>query len=167
MGTSSFPIAEHLLAVADETARQRTAFQSLALTALQTLDRMCYVERRAAEAAISLAQRQKLQHDAQLGRWIHELAELEATRHALYQMLSPHSATMLGRTQSAGNAVEPSWWFALCEALHALEQGAAGLHALTAGQPRSSATRTVGTLMAKLLEHHYHALFAEAEQWLG
>ena len=128
------------------------------MTALQTLDRMCYVERRAAGATISLAQRQKLQH---------MLAELEATCHALYQMLSPHSATMLSRTQPADDALEPSWWFALCEALHALEKGAAGLHVLAAGQPRNSATRTVGTLVAKLLEHHYHALFAEAEQWLG
>lgn len=139
---------------------ERTAFQSVSVAVLQTLNRACYHERRAAETILSLAQHQKLQH---------LIDELEATRQTLDAMLSPHGALMLSRNTASpsGEALESSWWFALCEALHALGEGVARMRVLTAAQPRSSAAWVLSDTVGRLLKRHYNALFAEAEHWLG
>ncbi len=155
-----FPPVEQVRLLAEQAEVERTAFQSVAVAALQTLDRACYHERRAAETIISLAQRQKLQH---------LIDELEATSQALGLMLSPHGTVMFSLNTPAlsGEALESSWWFALCEVLHTLGEGASGMRSIAAGQPRSSAAHALSGIVACLLEQHYHALFAEAEHWLG
>jgi len=57
-----FPSVEQVRRLAERDEVARTAFQSVAVAALQALDLACHHERRAAETVISLAQRQKLQH---------------------------------------------------------------------------------------------------------
>ena len=83
--STPFPPVEQMRLLAERADVERTAFQSVAVAALQTLCRACYHERRAAETIISLAQRQKLHH---------LIDELEATSQALSRMLSPHGAVM-------------------------------------------------------------------------
>jgi len=138
----------------------RTAFQSVAVAALQAMDRVHRCEGRAAEAAISLGQRDKLRH---------LIGEMEATRRMLRGMLSPQGAAMLERNASASvkETPEPSWWFALCEALHVLEEGASGIQSIAAAQSREHAGHTLSDFVASLLQRHYQALFVEAEQWMS
>ena len=68
---------------------------------------------------------------------------------------------------SIDEALESSWWFALCEALHALDDGASGIQSIAAGQSQGAATHLLSTLIAEVLRQHYRMLFDEAEQWLG
>ena len=155
-----FESVEQVRLLAARAEVERTAFQSVAVAALRALDRACHHERRAAETVISLAQRQKLQH---------LIDEVEAARAALGEMLSPHGASMRRRNTPAPTDRPPEslWWFALCEALHALGEGVSAMQSLAAGQSPGSAARALSGIVGRLLEQHYHALFADAEHWLG
>ncbi|MFQ5572222.1 MAG: hypothetical protein ACE5G0_21310, partial [Rhodothermales bacterium] len=62
---------------------------------------------------------------------------------------------------------ESSWWFALCEAMHALENGLFGIQSIAAGQPAGTVTHALSGLVVLLLRHHYNLVFAEAEQWMA
>lgn len=143
--------------LAGQAEVERAAFQSVALAALQILDGVRYREDRLADAALSLGQGEKLQH---------LLGGVEATAGAVRALLGPQSAGMIGLHTQAEAASEPSWWFALCEALHVLEEGAASIESLVAGQPQDSATVQLSRLIARLLQQHYHALLVEAEHWM-
>ena len=149
---------EHVRQLTGQAEVERAAFQSVAVAALQTLDRVRHYQRRAAEAALSLAQREKLQH---------MLDGLEAMAQSVRQLLTPHSVGMLGRGVQTEETSESSWWFALCEALHAVEEGASWIQSVAAGQPQGSATHTLSRSIAQLLHHHHHVLLAEAENWMG
>ncbi len=149
---------EQVEQLAGQAEVERAAFQSVAVAALQMLDRVRYRQRRVAEAALSLAQRQKLQH---------MLDGIDATAGAIGPLLNPTSIGMLGKGVSTEAASEPSWWFALCEALHVLEEGAAWIESIVAGQPRGGATRALSRILARLLHQYFHALLAEAEHWMS
>ena len=149
---------EQIARLAGRDEVERAAFQSVAVAALQMLDRVRYRQSRVAEAALSLAQRQKLQH---------LLDGIDAAAGAVRPLLNPSSVAMLGQGVPAEADAESSWWFALCEALHVLEESATCIHAIAAGQPSGSATRALGEILAQLLHQHFHALFAEAEQWMS
>jgi len=149
---------EQLEQLAGQAEVERAAFQSVAVAVLQMLDRVRYRQRRVAEAALSLAQRQKLQH---------MLDGIDATAGAIGQLLNPTSIGMLGKGVLTEAASEPSWWFALCEALHVLEEGAAWIESIAAGQPQGSATRALSRILARLLHQHFQALLAEAEHWMS
>jgi hypothetical protein len=84
-------------------------------------------------------------------------------------MLSPQGAAMLERNIQAPvkEIPESSWWFALCEALHVLEEGASGIQSIATAQSRERAGHTLSDFIAMLLQRHYQALFVEAEQWMS
>jgi hypothetical protein len=151
------PRVEEVQQMAELAEVERASFQSVALAALQILDCVQYRESRLADAALSLAQREKLQH---------LLGGVAATAGAVRALLGPQSAGMIGSHTPAEAASEPSWWFALCEALHVLEEGTARIESLVAGQPPDSATIRFSGIIARLLEQHYHALLVEAEHWM-
>ena len=119
--------AEQVQQLAGQAEVDGAAFQSVAVAALQMLDRVRYRQGRVAEAALSLAQRQKLQH---------MLEGIDATAGAVRRMLHPSSVGMLGQGMPAEAASEPSWWFALCEALHVLEESVAWIHSIAAGSTK-------------------------------
>lgn len=156
----SFPLADHIRALMDHSDVAGTSFQSVAVRVLQTLKRVHTCEQRVAEAAISLAQREKL-HTM--------VVEVATIIQVLHETLNPHSAAMLDRAvpASTGKKQDFSWWYALCEALHVLEEGDAGLTSLAAGQPRNDVAGTLCHSIASLLQQHYHAVFVEAEQWMS
>ena len=150
--------AEEIAPLAGQAEVDRAAFQSVAVATLQMLDRVRYRQSRVAEAALSLAQRQKLQE---------MLGGIDAAAGAVRRLLNPSSAGMLGQGVMVEAAPEPSWWFALCEALHVLEESAAWIHSIASGQPQGSAISTLSDVLARLLNQQFHALFAEAEQWMS
>ncbi len=155
------PLAEQVRALADDAGVDGAAFQCVAVAALQTLDRAGRRERRAAEAALSLAQRQML--DAMV-------EEVDEAAAALRQTLNAQGARLLDRdapTRRPDETPEHSWWFALSEAVEVLEEGAAWIRSIAAGQPQDGPTHRLSRLVARLLHRHHDALFAEAEQWLG
>ena len=147
-------------ALAHHTDAESVAFQCVAAAALQTLERVLYRERRVAEAAISLAQREKL------NEMIHTVA---ATAEAVRATLTSQGQHMLpsASEHDVDEAPEHSWWFALSEALHTLDEGQMWVRSVAAGQPRGSAAHTLSSLIARLLQTHYHAVLAEAEHWMN
>lgn len=134
------------------------AFQCVAASAAQALERAAYREHRAAEAALSLAQREKLYHMAGVSA---------AAAEALRSLLNGQGAMMLRAEPAAEPDPEPSWWFALSEALNVLDEDTAWMRSAVAGQQRGGGAHALGTLAAHLLHEHYRTLLDEAEQWMA
>ena len=143
------------LAGTEEVAR--SSFQSVAVAALQSLNRVACCERQLAGATLSLAQHQRLQD---------MIGGVEGARGLLRCMLSPRNAAVLDANTPSPETTEPSWWFALCEALHVLEEEQARMASIPRGQPRSRAAGALCSHVAALLEDHYRTLFTEAERWM-
>lgn len=154
------PYAARIEALAQDVEAGRVVFQSVAVTALQLLERAMRRDRQAVEAALSLGQREKLQD---------MLETLETTAKALREALSEQGAQMLSLCEEpkTGDSEERSWWFALTEAIEALEDGAQQMAPLAAGQPEGSAARELGELTEHLMRQHHADLLTEAEQWIS
>ncbi len=154
------PLADAVKALVGHPEVESVAFQCVAVAALQTLDRARYREQQAAEAALSLAQRQKL--DAMI-------EAVEAAAGALRAVLNAQGAKLRDRNTlpPPADAPERSWWFALREAIQALDEGGVLLCSLAAGQPEGGPTRRLSGAVAHLLHQHHRDLLAEAEPWLG
>lgn len=150
--------AEQIQRLSHQDEVPSVAFQCIVVAALQTLDRVRRSEHHVAEAALSLAQRQKL--DAMV-------ATVDAVADALHAILTPQGTAMLKQARTrATEAPEHLWWFALSEALHTLEEGLAWIRSVAAGQARGGAARTLSRIISLLLYKHYRDLFEEAEQWM-
>lgn len=136
------------------------AYQSAAVAALQALTRVLRSEEQAAQAAISLAQ----------GTMLHDMVgTVEALRDAVQETLGARGATMLALAapeRASAAADEESWWFALVEAMTALEEGAAWVAGLGSGQPKHSPVRLLCSIVARVLHRHHKALLAEAKEWM-
>lgn len=157
---AQLPYPERVRALARHAQADSVVFQSAAVGALQLLDRILWHERQVAEAAISLAQREKLQS---------MIGALEDTAEALRETLSAQGSKMLNLCEGGADedAQERSWWFALTEAIHVLEEGTDWIASVVSGQPKGGATRTLGSIIARLLHRHHNVLLDEAEQWIA
>jgi hypothetical protein len=158
--TPPLSITEGLRALASDAQVHSTAFQGVVQVALQSLHQVRHYEQRASGAAISLAQRLKLQRMVEV---------VDATIQTLQELLHRSGARALDQRRSAppDQAPESSWWFSLCEAMHVLEQSASYIHTIAVGQSMGTATHMLTGLVASLLLHHYQAVEAEAEQWMA
>ena len=141
-------------------AKSGVAFQSLAVAALQTLRTVQSRERKAAEAAISLAQGEKLEDMIQI---------LESTANALAEVLDAQGSHMLNLTpeEEAADEEENSWWFALTESIQSIEDGTNRILSLSAGQPKGGAGRRLSAVMVRLLRRQHQQLLAEADAWIS
>ena len=152
---------EQIRALARHPEADSVSFQCVVATALQTLDRVLYRERRAAEAAISLAQQEKLQH---------MMTTVTSVREALRGMLNTQGAAMMRQQTSAPDDDEASseqWWYALSEALQVVDEGRVWLRSIMNGQERGGLPHTLGHIVGTLLNAHYATLCDEAEQWMA
>jgi hypothetical protein len=157
----SLPHAERIAALSRHRDADSVLYQSLAVAAIQVLERVLDRERRVAEATISLAQREKLQA---------MISGLESAITALKAGLNAQGDKMLALSTPSRPATtdeETNWWFAVTEAMQALEDGADWISSIVNGQPRGSAARTLSSIIARLLYRHYKELLEEADQWMG
>ena len=153
------PDTERIRALARHSQAESIVFQSVAVGALQLLDRVLKSEQQLAEAAISLAQRNKMDQMIQ---------SLEATAAALQEALSRQGKQMLnlaGKPEGDGSR-ENSWWFSLTDTMHTLEEGTEWIATVVARQPKGSAARLLSSIIARLLHNHYNKLLTEAGQWM-
>ncbi|SHK86309.1 hypothetical protein SAMN04488087_2160 [Rhodothermus profundi] len=134
------------------------AFQSVLATLLPMLERVLQREQQATEAALSLAQRETLQEmtDALV-------AVIQMLRGALNER--GQQVLRYERPVKAGPP-ERSWWFALSEALEAVEDALQRIPSLVRAQPRGSLARRVGALLLRLLRQHQRHLLHEAREWI-
>ncbi len=155
------PDAERIRTLAQHSQAESVVFQSVAVAALQMLDRVLNSERQLAATAISLGQQEMLRG---------MIASLEAMAAALRDALNQQGSKIfnMAPTPAAPDQDgEKSWWFALTDTMHVLEEGTAWIAGAVAGQPKGSAARLLSGIIARLLHSHYNKLLAEADQWMG
>lgn len=158
---AELPSAERVRALARHVQAESVAYQSVSVVGLQILERVLKYERAAAEAAISLAQRDKLAG---------MISALEQTSEALRSSMSSKASKMMYACTHplAGlRSRERSWWYALTESIHALESGIDAASKIVSGQPKGGAARLLMSVITRQLRSHHNALLHEAEEWIG
>jgi len=137
------------------------AFQSVAVAAVQILERALCFEREAAEAALSLGQREKMRT---------MVDTVEAAVGALRNTLSVQGAKVMNlcsEKEPPPTSSGQPWWFALTDALEVLEEGTGRMASLTTAQPEGSSAHALSQCITQLLRSHHDALLLEAEQWIS
>jgi hypothetical protein len=151
-----------LRSLVDRAQNGGAVFQSVVVAALQILDRALYYEERAAEAALSLGQREKLQTMIATNKSV--LTTLKGT-------LSAQGAKVMDlcaeQRRDEPEVEDQSWWFVLTDALEILAEGAERMNSLTTAQPEGSPAHDLSEYVARLLRAHHHELHLEAEQWIS
>ena len=160
------PDVETLRALVEEVNCQCAPYQSVAVAAVQILERALHYERQAAEAALSLGQQEKL--ESMVGMADQAVSILRDTLnpqgHKVMNLCArKEPSTPEAEAQSTG---EP-WWFVLTSALEVLEEGTEQMTTLTTGQPPDSPARELSQFIAQLLRGHHDALLLEAEEWIS
>lgn len=155
------PDVEALRGLVREIEEQGTAFQSVAIAAVQILEQALCYEREVADAALSLGQQEKM--DAMVGT-------AEEAVQVLRETLSRQGDKVV-HLCSGGESSVPSdgqpWWFALTDALEVLEEGTGRMSSLTTAQPSGSPARRLSQLITQLLRGHHDALLVEADEWIS
>lgn len=156
------PDVEALRALVDRVGEEGTAFQSVAVAAVQILERALCYEREAAEAALSLGQQEKLSSMV-------DTAEQAAA--LLRSTLNAQGGSTVIRLCAQGESPTPTdnqpWWFALTDALEVLEEGTSRMSSLTTAQPKGSSARELSQVVTQLLREHHDALLLEADKWIS
>lgn len=153
-----------LQALVEEVDPRGATYQSVAVAAVQILERALSYERKAAEAALSLGQQQKLESMVSTAEQV--VSILRDTLNA-----QGNKVMHLCARQSKPSSRQPSsgqpWWFALTDALEVLEEGTDQMTSLTTGQPSDSPARALSQHVAQLLRGHHDALLLEADEWIS
>ena len=165
-GERSRPDVEALRLLVEEVGEEGSAFQSVAVAAVQIIERALLYEREAAEAALSLGQQKKLTSMV-------ETAEDAAA--VLRGTLSAQGAKVMHlcskenppRPTPAGDTSGSPWWFALTDALEVLEEGTGRMSSLTTAQPDGSPACRLSRCITNLLRSHHDALLLEADEWIA
>ena len=160
------PDVDALRALVEKVNCQGAPYQSMAVAAVQILERALRSERQAAEAALSLGQQEKMESMVETA---HQAVSI------LRDTLNPqgHKVMTLCAQESLPNpewGSQPSgqpWWFVLTDALEVLEEGTEQMTTLTMGQASDSPARELSELIAKLLRSHHDVLLLEAEEWIS
>lgn len=155
------PDVDALQTLVQDTSKKGTAFQSVAVAAVQILERALCYEREAAEAALSLGQQEKLSS---------MVGTIEQAAAILRSALDTEGASVV-HLCAQGDRPAPTdgqpWWFALTDALEVLEEGTGRMTSLTTAQPAGSPARALSELIAQLLRGHHDELLLEADDWIS
>lgn len=161
-------------ALATRGGTSRTAFQSMLVAALHSVQRATLRVRVAEEAALSLAQSQKV---ADVVRDLEETeSALRAGLDAQGECLLKEKWTFRGLMKQARAQVQASlqtpddrpglsWWYAFTEALEALEEAAAGMMAFADAQPAGTPAGLLGRQVTERFLAHHDALIEESDRW--
>lgn len=160
------PDIEALRTLVQQVDRKGATYQSVAVAALQILERALCYEREAAKAALSLGQQEKLESMvATADQAVSVLRDtLSAQGHKVMHLCAEQSSPEPDQDRSSSS--EP-WWFVLADALEVLEEGTDRMSTLTTGQPPGSPARKLSQLIAQLLRSHHDALLLEADDWIS
>lgn len=157
---------EALQALVEGVDCQCVPYQSVAVAAVQILERALHYEREAAEAALSLGQQEKLESMVEVADEAASVLRntLNAQGHKVMHLCTQGS--LPDADQEPKSSGQP-WWFVLTDALEVLEEGTEQMSSLTTGQPPGSPARELSQLVAQLLRSHHDALLLEAEEWIS
>jgi len=143
---------ERIRAAVNRAASSDARFISVVTVVGSVLRRVLSAEKTAFQAAISLAQQTRLEEMR---------SELSAMIEALGTLLPQHVSL-----DKVPAREEPSWWFALSEAMQILEESIDQLSILVKQQEKGSAIRDVTAQAQRLLREHYNVLLEQARSYL-
>jgi hypothetical protein len=155
------PDVDALRGLVDRTDRKGTAFQSVAVAAVQILERALCYEREAAEAALSLGQQEKL------GSMVDTIEQAAAVLRSTLDAEGGNVTHLCAQGDRPTPTDGQPWWFALTDALEVLEEGTGRMASLTTAQPDGSPARELSQLIAQLLRGHHDELLLEADDWIS
>lgn len=160
--TETQPDVEALRALIERVGQEGSAFQSVAVAAVQILERALCYEREAAEAALSLGQQEKL-------RSMVDTAEqaVALLRSTLTSQGSGKAIHLCAQGEPPRPTDNQPWWFALTDALEVLEEGTGRMTSLTTAQAEGSPACELSRVVAQLLREHHDALLLEADEWIS
>lgn len=145
--------AAHRLAdIIQKVERRDASFQSVCAVIQQVLMKVLVAESMAASAAISLAQQDRLRGMC---------AEVRNMMDTLAPWVPSETPPM-----SLPSAAESSWWYALSEAMHLVEDSAEQLSAVVARQEKRANLRNMAAQAVRVLRDHYNILLAESKNFL-
>ncbi len=154
-------VAAEIRTLCSESALKTTAYRSAAAAVIGSLEKVIAAEAYLKDAAISLAQEQKL---SVLLDEMHEVARALATCSGLTKS---HEKAPSGTEVEVLKPALPQWWFALSEMLLTTEREIEFLVSIGRGQPHEAAARQLCNLVVRVLRKHYHRMFDEAETWMS
>jgi len=127
-------------------------FVSIATVVGGVLRSVLSAEKTAVRASISLGQRTQM-----------DLMRLETS-----EMIETLGAILPKRIslEKVDADEEPSWWFALSEATHVLEDSIEQLSTLVSQQEKGSAVRDLTAQTVRLMREHYNVFLEEARNWI-
>ena len=155
------PDVEALRLLVQKTDQAGTAFQSVAVAAVQILERALCYEREAAEAALSLGQQEKLKS------MVETIQRAAAVLRETLDAQGDKVMHLCAQGEDPAPADNQPWWFALTDALEVLEEGTGRMASLTTAQPTGSPARELSQLIAQLLRGHHDELLLEADDWIS
>lgn len=165
-GERARPDVEALRVLVEEVERDGSAFQSVAVAAVQIIERALLYEREAAEAALSLGQQEKLTSMVQTAEEAAEVLRgtLSAQGAKVMHLCSKENPPQPTSTEDASGS---PWWFALTDALEVLEEGTGRMSSLTTAQREGSPACRLSRCITELLRSHHDALLLEADEWIS
>jgi hypothetical protein len=143
---------ERIQSIVERVESTDAGFISVVTVVGSVLRRVLSAEKTAHQAAISLAQQNQLeQMRSELSGMIEALGTLLPERISLEKVPAKE---------------ESSWWFALSEATHVLEESIDQLSVLVKQQKKGSAIRDLMAQTQRLLREHYNVLLEQATSYL-
>lgn len=143
---------EQIVAIVGRVQPTDARFISVATVVGAALRRVLSAEKTAQQAAISLAQQiQMNQLRQETSNMIETLGRVLPQRVSLKKVEAKK---------------EPSWWFALSEATHVLEETIEQLSALVKRQEKASAIRDLIAQILRLLREHYNIFLEQGRNYM-
>ena len=143
---------QRIQSIVDRVESTDAGFISVVTVVGSVLRRVLSAEKTAHLAAISLAQQNQLeQMRSELSGMIEALGALLPERISLEKVPAKE---------------ESSWWYALSEATHVLEESIDQLSVLVKQQKKGSAIRDLMAQTQRLLREHYNVLLEQATSYL-
>ena len=143
---------QRILEIVSRVQPTNAGFISVATVVGSVLRRVLSAEKTAMRAAISLAQQTQLDTlRAEMSEMIEALGQVMPNRISL-ETVPPKD--------------EPSWWFAVSEATHILEESIEQLSILVKKQKKGSAIRDLIAQMLRLMREHYNVFLAQGRHYM-
>ncbi|MEM9667078.1 MAG: hypothetical protein AAF970_19280 [Bacteroidota bacterium] len=148
---SAHPAIHTLSTLASKPDAASLAVQSMAVQGLRATERILALERRVADATLSLAQQTYLAEMT---------VTLQAAAQALRTLIGRQGEQLLAFAEAPqpSQAEAPSWWGRLDAAIEALEGEADRLTAVACGQPIGGSIRTLSETLGTLFRGHADVL---------
>jgi len=159
------PDVEAIRTLVDKADCQGATYQSVAVAAVQILERALRYEREAADAALSLGQQNKLESMVETAE--QATSVLRSTLRAQCHKVMRQRIEEVQSPSSSAPSRQHPWWLILTDALEVLEEGTDRMTSLTTGQPVNSPARELSQHVAQLLRGHHDTLLLEAEDWIS